>query len=173
VPDLFDAAPAAVQSTATLSPCGLYRYDLTRSWDRARPRALFVMLNPSTADATQDDPTIRRCVGFARAWGCGGIVVCNLFALRSTDPKALYRHADPVGPDNDATLLDRAAMAKLTVCAWGAHGHLRGRGRTVAKLLAAAKMPMHCLGLTKTGHPLHPLFVPGATALQEFGGVYA
>src|SRR5262245_19133112 len=90
---------------ALISPCGLYRYWLTRTWDNSLRRVCWVMLNPSTADAEQDDPTIRRCVGFARSWGAGGIIVVNLFAFRASDPKALLRAADPVGPDNDGHIL--------------------------------------------------------------------
>lgn len=93
------------RATADFSPDLSYRYRLTRTWDQClvcnRPPAVFVMLNPSTADASLDDPTIRRCVGFAKAWGCPGLTVVNLYALRSADPKALWSHPDPVGPDNN------------------------------------------------------------------------
>ena len=102
------------KNAAAFSPDRRYRYTLRRQWDDALPYCLFVMLNPSTADATQDDPTIRRCIGFTKAWGFGGLLVGNLFALRSTDPAALYHADDPVGPENDSclrTLRDEAALS--------------------------------------------------------------
>src|SRR5690606_18576726 len=97
-----------MNGTARFSPCGQYRYLLTRPipapfWKPDAGEAVFVMLNPSTADASEDDPTIRRCIGFAKEWGCTGLTVANLYALRSTDPKGLWKHRDPVGPENDAT----------------------------------------------------------------------
>src|SRR5262245_13227298 len=115
MPDLFQ------QSSAELSPCGRYRYALTRTWGDPKKVVCWVMLNPSTADADQDDPTIRRCLGFSRAWGAGGLVVVNLFALRATDPDQLRIAADPVGPDNDSHL-STAAFGRLVVAAWGARG---------------------------------------------------
>ena len=116
--DLFQTAPT---STAEISPCGLYRYRLTRTWDAAAPALLFVMLNPSTADASEDDPTIRRCLGFARRERAGGLVVANLFAFRATDPKALEDAADPIGPDN-ARWIETCVRETSgpIVAAWGA-----------------------------------------------------
>jgi hypothetical protein len=138
-----------------------YRYALWRTWSRQGRSALFVMLNPSTADETQNDPTIRRCIAFARRWGYGSLTVCNLFALRSTDPAALYSHADPVGPDNDEVIAGHANGAGIVIAAWGVHGALRGRGRTVAEELEGAGCPVFCLGTTKDGHPRHPLYLRG------------
>lgn len=146
-------------SGATISECGLYRYRLWRSWGPG-DRVLFVMLNPSTADATADDPTIRKCVAFAKMWGFGGMDVANIFALRSTDPKALYSAPDPVGPLNDTALRILARICPRIVCAWGNHGALHGRGRKVAAMLAEEGATPLCFRLTKPGQPEHPLYQP-------------
>jgi hypothetical protein len=136
---------------------GEYRYWLSRIWDEKARLIFWVMLNPSTADATQDDATIRKCIGFSQRWVFGGLYVFNLFALRSTDPKALYSHADPVGPLNRkifADALERLRPSKI-VAAWGNHGTYKGRG---AELMD--EFEMEHLGLTKIGQPRHPLYVP-------------
>ena len=146
------------KNAAVFSPDARYRYTLRRQWDDAQPYCLFVMLNPSTADATQDDPTIRRCIGFAKNWGFGGLLVGNIFALRSTDPAALYHVDDPVGPENDYYLRMLRDEATLSVAAWGVHGAFGGRSKEVANQWGKA---LHCLGLTKDGHPRHPLYMPG------------
>lgn len=140
---------------------GPYRYELTRTWDPASALVCcWVMLNPSTADASVDDPTIKRCIGFARDWGFGGLVVVNLFALRSTDPRALKTAVDPVGPRNDASILAAAGRASRVVCAWGTHGVFADRGAEVRQLLRP--FDPHALRLTKAGHPSHPLYLPRA-----------
>lgn len=144
---------------AVLSPCGLYRYSLSRDWGNG-PKLAFVMLNPSTADAEVDDPTIRRCMGFARDGGYGGIDVGNLFAWRATDPAELKKAADPVGIDNDATLESIFRNSAVVVCGWGARGSLQGRDRHVLRLIRVAEKVPHCLRLTKAGHPAHPLYLP-------------
>lgn len=155
------------ESTAVFSHDRVYRYSLTRRWDVAAPLTCFVMCNPSTADAMDDDPTIRRCTGFAKTWGSGGLLVVNLFGLRATDPAELRRHDDPVGPDNDYVihyLLDEQHNRQpidRVVAAWGATGAIGHRPDEVTLLLA-------CLGVTKAGHPRHPLYVPAATELAEF-----
>jgi hypothetical protein len=153
------------ESTATFSPCRTYRYALTRRWAHG-PLAAFVMLNPSTADAFILDPTVRRCIGFARRWNAGGVLVLNLFALRSTDPKALYRHEDPVGPANDDVIAGWLASGEVdrVVAAWGAHGVLNGRAGQVASRLRTSGAEPVCLGVTKDSHPRHPLYVRGDTA---------
>jgi hypothetical protein len=133
-----------------------YRYLLTRRWGDPRSWMTFIMLNPSTADAFKSDPTISRCVAFAKREGCGGLDVLNLFAWRSADPRALRECGDPVGPDNDLFITGHA-QGSLVVAAWGAGGTLRGRGREVGQRLAAAGVPLLCLGVTKDGHPKHPL----------------
>ena len=159
----------APSSSASISRCGEYRYLLTRRWSEG-PTATFVMLNPSTADASRDDPTIRKCMGFARAWDCGGLQVINLFALRATSPVDLRRSARPVGRRNeamwDSTL---AEPADIVVCAWGIHGSWMSRDRWAMNWFSERPwiQPM-CLGVTTAGHPRHPLYVPYATSLQRF-----
>lgn len=160
--DLFDTAA----SSAVLSPCGTYRYELRRTWGTG-PVCGWIMCNPSTADAEADDPTIRRCVGFARRWGYAGIVVRNLYALRATDPRELRRHPDPVGSDNDAHLLD-AVDDEITVCAWGVNGR---RGDAVINALADEGANLHYLAMTKAGVPKHPLYLRGDLEPLPFGGV--
>jgi hypothetical protein len=171
---------------ATLSECGLYRYRLWRTWDSSLRSACFIALNPSTADASVDDPTVRRCVGFARSWGCGGLVVVNLFAYRATEPKALfdvyyrrqfagaggevrYHNGDPVGPENDAHVRKAAEACHPVVAAWGVHGVMMLRDGRVKKLLADLGTPVVCLGLTHDGHPRHPLYVRADADLVPFG----
>jgi len=121
--------PARLQTAAGFSPCGCYRYWLTRTWDESRSAVCWLMLNPSTADATRDDPTIRRCIGIARRWGHGGIVAVNLFALRATDPAELVRAVDPVGPENDAAVRSHTAGLRV-IAAWGSKGRPPGPGRS-------------------------------------------
>jgi hypothetical protein len=156
-----------VTGRAVLSPDGVYRYVLERLFqpelDRNRGRVLFVMLNPSTADALEDDPTVRRCVGFAQAWGYTELAVANLFAYRSVVPSKLYDITvdDPVGPDNDHWISTEAKRADLTVCAWGVHGRHLDRDRAVLALLADAGVRPHALGLTRDLQPRHPLYMRG------------
>ena len=152
--------------TAIFSPCRKWRYTLERRWGGGTTAA-FILLNPSTADETQDDPTIRRCIGYAKAWGHGSLIVGNIFALRSTDPKALYSADDPVGPDNDGYLNGIADMASVVVCGWGTHGGFRGRGSEVLRMLEAFR-PTY-LKLTKGGLPCHPLYLKSDLAPQEWG----
>lgn len=154
------------KSSAVISECGLYRYRLEREWDATTSKVAFLMLNPSTADHAEDDPTIRRCVGFAKAWGFGGLVVGNLFALRSTDPKALYAHPDPVGPDNDQHLTEICQSALRIICAWGTHGKHLGRDRAVYDKLEF--FDLRALKVTTKGHPGHPLYIAGSTEPMAF-----
>ena len=144
---------------ACFSPCERYRFTLSRWFKSGIGMVNFIMLNPSTADESQDDPTIRRCIGFAQAWNAAELVVTNLFALRATDPRELRCVADPVGPQNDDWILDTARQADRVVCAWGNHGQLGGRGSAVATLLRDAGVELHALKVTKAGQPQHPLYL--------------
>ncbi len=149
-------------ATATFSADRTYRYALTRTWDSDLPDACFLMLNPSTADHQQMDPTVRRCAGFARSWGAGGLIVLNAFALRSTDPKQLYIHPDPIGPHNDEVIRGHLSSPDLSwvVAAWGHHARkIGGRHRQVAALLGGRAL---ALRVTKDGDPGHPLYVPAS-----------
>jgi len=151
-------------ASADFSPCRSYRYSLSRIWNRKLPVILFVGLNPSTADETANDPTVRRCIGFARAWGFGGLVLVNLFAYRATNPADLLNAKDPVGPRNDDFILKNALSAGRTVVAWGAKGNLLGRDHYVLSLLSSTA----CLGTTKDGAPRHPLYIRADTRLRPF-----
>jgi hypothetical protein len=142
-----------------------YRYLLTRTWDATLPVMTLTMLNPSKAGAFRSDPTCTRCIGFARRENCGGLAILNAFALCTTDPAALALPGDPVGPANDQFLEMHAKAASLVVVAWGAGGSLHGRAREVGQMLAAAGVPLKCLGVTKDGHPRHPLYVRADTPL--------
>lgn len=146
-------------SSAVYSDCDAYRYLLTRVWDPAGRRALFVMLNPSTATEVQNDPTVERCERRARALGFGAFRVTNIFAFRATDPRVMKAAADPVGPANDAAIAESAGWADAIVCAWGTHGAHLDRGAAVARLLAEQGRPLSVLGLTRAGHPQHPLYI--------------
>jgi hypothetical protein len=129
---------------------------------------LFVCLNPSTADEVRDDPTVRRCIGYAKRWGFSRLVVCNIFALRSTDPRALYHDPDPIGEDNDRHLLEETIQADRIVAAWGAHGGHQLRGAAVLQMLLELKRDVHLLGQTKDGHPRHPLYLRADTEPMLF-----
>jgi hypothetical protein len=146
-------------SHAVYSDCEAYRYALTRAWDANGPRLTFVMLNPSKATELHNDPTVERCERRARALGFGAFRVTNIFAWRDTDPRALRRAADPIGPANDASLLAAADWADQIIAAWGTHGAHLGRGAQVAEMLDQTGTPLLTLGLTKDGHPRHPLYV--------------
>jgi hypothetical protein len=142
---------------AMFSDCRTYRYTLWRMWDEDGPKLNVIGLNPSVADETVDDPTIRRCIGFAKSWGYGGLVMTNLFAYRSTDPKGLLTVDDPVGPKND-DILEFWARAGIPLLAWGAHPLAGTRAKRLLKKLEY--LELSCLGLTKSGAPRHPLYVP-------------
>lgn len=146
-------------STAVYSPCESYRYALTRIWNPQGRRVTFVLLNPSTATEVQNDPTVERCERRARALGYGAFRVCNIFAFRATDPKVMRAHPDPIGPANDAAVLEGADWAEAVICAWGTHGAHLDRGIAVEALLRASGRPLFHFGLSLAGHPRHPLYI--------------
>lgn len=154
--------------SAMLSPCGLYRYWLKRLWDERAPECAFIMLNPSTADANKDDPTIRRVMGFAESWGFGGVNVYNLFAYRATDPSDLRDASeagiDVIGPENDGWL-HQIPREAVIVAAWGEGGRYMQRGLAVRKMFLGR---LSKLGATLGGHPRHPLYMKGATMYEPF-----
>ena len=146
-------------STAVYSDCERYRYSLVRTWDPEGRKAFFVMLNPSTATEVQNDPTVERCERRARALGFGSFCVTNIFAWRDTDPKKMRAAADPVGPENDQAIGDWAQWADQIICAWGTHGAHLDRGAQVERLLRTTGRDLYHLGLSKAGHPKHPLYI--------------
>lgn len=151
-----------MEKGAKISECGKYRYELWRVWDNSKSRVTFIMLNPSIANENIDDPTIRRCIGFAKYWGYGGIHVCNLFAYRSTDPKELLKVEDPIGPLNKSHITSCSYLSDIVIFAWG-------NGNIVSKLMAKNKeyQPLedvyskkaNYIELSKDGVPKHPLYL--------------
>jgi len=148
-----------------------YRYSLWRQWDINRPAVTFICLNPSTADEEVNDPTVRRCITFAHAWGFGTCYLGNIFALRGTNPSVLYDFDDPIGPDNDTSLLDMSSIAARVVVGWGNRGQLYNRGNYVLELISS-KRPLYCFGRTKTGEPKHPLYLPRLAMVYQLGGEF-
>lgn len=156
-----------MQSDALISPCGKYRYWLTRRWDMHKPEVCFIMLNPSTADGREDDPTIRRCVAFAKSWGHGRLIVVNLFAYRATKPQDLWdfdaeTKGEAQGPENNSTILSAARSAQLVVCAWGKGGSYCLRGLEVVTHLCWNGIRPMVLRINKDGSPAHPLYLPAS-----------
>lgn len=160
---------ASIACGAKFDTSGRYRYALWRAWSANYPRIAFILLNPSTADEQRNDPTIRRCMGFARAWQFGSVEVVNLFAYRATDGRELLKVVDPVGEENNRFLMQAVERCSTVVVGWGSRGTLLGRDREVISLLAGRK-DVYCLGTTKGGHPRHPLYVRGDTVLEHFYG---
>ena len=146
-------------STAIYSDCERYRYALSRVWDAQGKHVQFVMLNPSTATEVQNDPTVERCERRARALGFGSFTVTNIFAWRDTDPRNMKAASDPVGPANDEAILDAGRSADQIIAAWGTHGAHLARGAEVEALLRNLGKPLYHLGLSKAGHPKHPLYI--------------
>lgn len=153
---------------AIFSPDYAYRYVLWRVWSKGGRSLVVIGLNPSTADATHDDPTIRRCIGFAKREALDGLIMLNLFALRATDPKVMMGHLDPTGADNDRRLREYAQRQRgIVVAAWGAHGIHHGRAAAVRRMIPGLK----CFGLTRDGQPRHPLYLRADTPLVDYPAV--
>lgn len=161
-----------LERDAVISDCGKYRYLLRRSWDHAKSRTLFVMLNPSTADAKVDDPTIRSCLRLARDNGYGSFEVINLFGFRATDPTALSKAADPIGPNNFGVSGAAINRCDTVICAWGAHPMAERRAMPVFEQIRSHRPAAYCLGTTKSGAPKHPLYIKSGTSLQWFTPLY-
>jgi len=161
-----------VKKSATISACGLYRYELRREWDNSLPPYVSGMLNPSTADGEIDDPTIIRNWRRAEANGCGSLIVWNLGAGRATDPEDWKSMSDPIGPENDAyihrILTECRVRQGLAVVGWGTHGAFMGRDKEAGKIAAEIGVPLFCLGVTKVGQPKHPLYIATAQPLVEW-----
>ena len=163
---------------AVVSPCGRYRYTLHRVWGDDDSRAVtFIMLNPSTADGREDDPTIRRCIGLAKRLGFGRMYVVNLFAFRATDPADLFGHLrygdDTMQPDERTYLLRATADSDTIIAAWGAAGRtlvdreaVQKRSEHIREILSIRERTLHCLGRTKSGAPRHPLYLPVDAPLE-------
>ncbi len=157
-----------LERDAVISECGRYRYLLRRTWDHSKPRALFIMLNPSTADAEVDDATIRSCIRLSTAWGYGSFEVINLFGLRATDPDELEGATDPIGPKN-ADVGDAAInRCDIVICAWGGHPMADRRARDMVAWVRGWKPAAYCVGTTKHGAPKHPLYIKTGTLLESF-----
>ena len=146
-----------MEKSAIFSPCRKYRYTLWRHWGGmfVSGYAMFIGLNPSTADEKVDDPTIRRCIRYAKDWGYAGLCMTNLFAFRATLPEVMKAQVDPIGPDNDMYLLDMASDAEVIIAAWGVNGYYNGRDKEVIGLIKN----LHHLGLSNNGYPRHPLYL--------------
>lgn len=146
-----------MHKSASISECEQYRYLLTRTWDESLGIVNFIGVNPSTADATEDDATIRKCVNYALNWGYGGLAMTNLFAYRSRDPAKLPLHHNPIGDKNDLYLRETATKSSLIILAWGTNGALEARDRGVIDMLQ--HHDLYCLKKTKDGFPNHPLYL--------------
>ncbi|EOI8009811.1 DUF1643 domain-containing protein, partial [Vibrio parahaemolyticus] len=153
-----------MKNTAELSSCRSYRYALWRTWDDSKPYVLFIGLNPSTADETSDDPTLTRCINFAKLWGYGGVCMANLFAYRATEPDVMKASEDPVGVENDVWLKRLSKDAGVIIGAWGNHGAFLGRSEVVKQMLPS----LSYLKLNKSGEPAHPLYLNAKLVPQEW-----
>lgn len=172
----MSSKPTLVATGATFSPCRRYRYSLERVWDPARGRCVFVGFNPSTADAFEDDPTIRRCIDFAHRWGFGAFVMLNLYGIRSTDPKVIRGHEDPVGPGNFGALYLEASRAARLVVAWGALAdpypdHVDDVLETLNT--SPGPEPMALGALTASGAPRHPLYLRKSVEPSPYPGPFS
>lgn len=160
------------QSSAEFSPCQNFRYQLTRRWEYGSGMLTFCMLNPSTADASKNDPTVTKCIQWAKSLGFAGLHVVNIFAWRSTDPMAIHHKwragSDAIGPENDEWILSTARGSSMLICAWGNHGKLANRGMQVRRMLKDNGVMPHCLKVSKEGQPVHPLYQPYSLTPKEW-----
>lgn len=157
-----------LENDAVISECGNYRYLLRRTWDHSKPRALLVMLNPSTADARQDDATIRSCVRLLVGLGYGSMEVVNIFGYRATDPSELGVALDPIGPENERIVLAAIHRCDTVICAWGAHALAESKSTFLLNRIRSCRPAAYCFGKTKHGAPRHPLYVKSGTTLETF-----
>lgn len=155
-----------MKRSAVISACQQYRYELSRQWGDNDNYVLFVGLNPSTADGEIEDSTMRRCIDFAKSWGFDGLKMANLFAYRETEPKVMKLASQPIGNENDGTLMKLANNATLIVFCWGNHGSHMGRDKIVSDMLACHAGKIKCFGKNKSGQPSHPLYLPKSTELE-------
>ncbi|HNB24523.1 MAG TPA: DUF1643 domain-containing protein [Candidatus Melainabacteria bacterium] len=160
----LDPAKLVMTGDAVFDKSRRYRYSLSRAWNSVRPKAAFVMLNPSKADAEKNDPTISRCISFAENLGCGSLEVVNLFAYRTAYPHELKSCRYPVGKLNDQYIREAMISSSLVIVAWGNWGSLHGRDRQVLDLISSHNRLL-CFGLTLRGQPRHPLFLPAQSEL--------
>lgn len=144
-----------MKTGAELSECRKYRYALWRIWDDTKPHVMIIGLNPSKADETEDDPTIRRCINFAKSWGYGGVCIANLFAFRETKPTNMKASIDPIGAESNVWLIKLAKEADIVVAAWGNDGSYLKRSDTVKNIISN----LHYLKMNKSGEPAHPLYL--------------
>ncbi len=149
---------------ADISPDGKYRYTLSRIWDHSLPTVTFIGLNPSTADDKTDDRTVLTCIDYAKRWGHGGLFIANLFAFRDTHQTRIWNVPDPVGPENDACLVELAAKSSLVIAAWGNPGCRLGRSAAVCRLVPR----LHCLKVNQSGEPHHPLYLSAIIEPQPY-----
>ena len=145
-----------MEKKANISKDKIYRYTLSRTWDSTKPTVLFIELNPSIADENIDDPTITRCINFAKDWGYGTLLMANLFAFRSTYPKEIYLIDDPIGKDNDHYILECVKQSDLIIACWGNNGTYMDREKIIKELVPN----LYCLQKNKNGTPHHPLRLP-------------
>jgi hypothetical protein len=164
---MLKSAQRQMERSALFSRCGTFRYRLGRRWGEG-PRVAFVLLNPSTADELVDDPTIRRCIGFAQREGFGGLEIVNLYAYRATRPVDLRRAGYPTGPENDMHIAAAISDCAKVVVAWGVQARGSDRPEQVLDLLRQLRKPAYCLRVTLAGHPEHPLRLPGTCKLSIF-----
>lgn len=157
-----------LENDAVISDCGKYRYLLRRTWDHKKPRALLIMLNPSTADANADDATIRSCVRLLRGLGYGSMEVVNVFGYRATNPDELAKQIDPIGPNNHRSIEAAILRCDVAICAWGAYPPASQYATEPLNIVRSHRPVVYCFGKTKAGAPKHPLYIKSGTPLEIF-----